>query len=1044
MKQIWKITCSLLLALLLCNTFGSAALAAPRAFGGWSDSNTIDINEHTLSLALAPGASGVHEFAIYNRSSSSDVYTVAVSSTYGWFDSREVAATYSVAAHSSVELRLPVYAPPLAPVGSYDTITVRVTGQDGTATAVSTTFFTHVLTSPVDTSAPIQFEFAKQFANETDGVINVSVVRPTTAITTFASVEYTPLDGTAISFCDARSCTTDYISSSGRLIFYPGEARKSFAIQLKQDTLIEDSEYFDIRLAAPLNTTLGATASTRATILHDAVIPSTTKVMDSATSAALSGMDSAGTLTFSSQTPYLQAVRKDDVIVAGVAANTPSGMLRKVTGKQLLPNGQVVLTTEPATLEQAIQQGGAALRKRLTPQDVADVTLAPGVTLGRSSAQPNLLDKFTLDINKVLYDADGNPATKNDQIVLSGRTVIDPVFDFMVDLGWFSLDELNFEVGVKQSTDIKLSANVQIQRTETITLAEYAFTPMTVMVGIVPLVFEPKLTVTTGIEGKFKLALSIGVKQELDAIAGVHYDDTNGWQNLSHFTPSTSFTPPTLAATLDGKAFLDIKGTLKLYGVVGPHALVSYYLKIAANTSQTPWWTLKHGLLMQAGMAMDLISLITVDYEAVVFDQSWELAHAPIDTTERVSVSSSGAQANNSSYVPTVSADGRYSVFSSGASNLVAGDTAVCDPSGSGRHNCNDIFIHDNTTGETTRISQALGGAQPNGDSTFPSISADGRFVLFESKASNLVPNDTNASSDIFLFDRTTSQITRVSVGSNGEQVAGSSAYAHMTPDARFITFVTAANNLIPGNSSFKFNVYLYDRAAGTTTYVSHGQGGALANGHSSAASISADGEYLVFASNADNLVADDTNGMNDVFLYRRSTNTIARIASLGTTGLNLSDNCAVISADGSTIALASIAALLPADTNNQYDIYTYARQTGQLTLVSLADNGMPSTGGAAMPQISADGTQVAFVSAANNLVDGDSDNRADVFLYTQASGNLKRITKTIDGAPLTSDVVTMALSANGRYIVYQTSASNVVANDTNNAYDIFLYSAAQ
>src|SRR6185369_16730455 len=139
------------------------------------------------------------------------------------------------------------------------------------------------------------------------------------------------------------------------------------------------------------------------------------------------------------------------------------------------------------------------------------------------------------------------------------------------------------------------------------------------------------------------------------------------------------------------------------------------------------------------------------------------------------SVATGGAQANGSSADPSMSGDGRFVAFVSTASNLVAGDTNAGQ----------DVFVRDRTANQTTRVSVATGGAQANGESFVPSISADGRFVAFSSFAQNLVPNDTNIQQDVFVRDRTTGQTTRVSVGPGGVQGNGFSDFPTISPDGR-------------------------------------------------------------------------------------------------------------------------------------------------------------------------------------------------------------------------------------------------------------------
>jgi Tol biopolymer transport system component len=209
-------------------------------------------------------------------------------------------------------------------------------------------------------------------------------------------------------------------------------------------------------------------------------------------------------------------------------------------------------------------------------------------------------------------------------------------------------------------------------------------------------------------------------------------------------------------------------------------------------------------------------------------------------TTRRVSVSSSGAQGDEDSLQPSMSADGRFVAFASGASNLVPGDTDFDET---------DVFVRDRTTHTTTRVSVSSTGAQGDDFSVDPSISADGRFVAFLSSADNLVPADTNGANDIFVRDRTTHTTTRVSVSSTGGQGNDSSRDPSISADGRFVAF---------SSTNFGGGVFVRDRTTHTTTLVS-------VSGFQQ--SISADGRFVAFASEASNLVPGDTNDHFDVFV---------------------------------------------------------------------------------------------------------------------------------------------------------------------------------
>ena len=270
--------------------------------------------------------------------------------------------------------------------------------------------------------------------------------------------------------------------------------------------------------------------------------------------------------------------------------------------------------------------------------------------------------------------------------------------------------------------------------------------------------------------------------------------------------------------------------------------------------------------------------------------------------------------------------------------------------------------------GNTTRVSVASDGTQANGGSFTPSISADGRYVAFASIAVNLVSGDTNGVQDIFVHDRQTGQTTRVSVASGGAQANGPSFDPSISADGRYVAFASNASNLVSGDTNNTGDIFVHDRQTGATTRVSIGPGGTQANRGSLAPSISADGRYVAFHSDATNLVSGVTNGTTHIFVHDRQTGATTRVsvASDGTEGNSVSIKPS-ISADGRYVAFQSIATnLVSGDTNRNQDIFVHDRQTGQTTRVSVASDGTEGNSGSNDPSISANGRYVAFQSQAN------------------------------------------------------------------------------
>jgi Tol biopolymer transport system component len=427
---------------------------------------------------------------------------------------------------------------------------------------------------------------------------------------------------------------------------------------------------------------------------------------------------------------------------------------------------------------------------------------------------------------------------------------------------------------------------------------------------------------------------------------------------------------------------------------------------------------------------------------ALILTPAGSVRAAPGNTV-RVSVASDGTQSNHDSYNPSISADGRFVAFESEATNLVSGDT----------NNFRDIFVHDRQTGQTTRVSVASDGTQSNQHSYNPSISADGRYVAFESEATNLVSGDTNNHRDIFVHDRQTGQTTRVSVASGGAQANDFSSNPSISADGRYVAFISVANNLVGGNTEpppnnpasgdtgVDHDVFVHDRQTGATTLVSVAMDGSEGNGDSEEVSISADGRYVAFMSWASNLVSGDTNNLSDIFVRDLQTNQTTRVsvASDGTQANNFSFEPS-ISADGRYVAFMSWADnLVSGDTNGDWDIFVHDRQTGATIRVSVATGGGQAAGRSQRPSISADGRYVAFASSASNLVSGDTNNHPDIFVHDRQTGVTTRVSVASDGTQTYVFSFDPSISADGRYVAFGSEADNLVSGDTNGRFDIFV-----
>jgi Tol biopolymer transport system component len=422
--------------------------------------------------------------------------------------------------------------------------------------------------------------------------------------------------------------------------------------------------------------------------------------------------------------------------------------------------------------------------------------------------------------------------------------------------------------------------------------------------------------------------------------------------------------------------------------------------------------------------------------------------------TERVSVDSAGAEGNNASTAASTSSGGRYVAFESFATNLVG--------VGNDNNNKPDVFVHDRQTGTTTRVSVGLAGAEGDDSSTDPSISSDGRYVAFESFATNLlgVGNDTNGFSDIFVHDRQTGTTTRVSVnyldvteGGNGPSFDPS-----ISGDSRYVAFESDADNLVVADNGLYYDVFVHDLQTGTTTRVSVDSAGAAGIGNSFAPSISSDGRYVAFESAADNLlgVGNDNNGVLDVFVHDRQTGATTRVSvdSAGAEGIGGDSSSCSISSDGRYVAFVSDATNLLGvgnDTNGRTDVFVHDRQTGATTRVSVDSAGAEGNNNSNFPSISSDGRYVAFESDATNLVGmgNDTNLSTDVFVHdrdTDGDGlydepgevSTTRVSKDLDGVQGNGNSNAPSISGDGGSVTFQSVADNLVAGDTLGFPDIF------
>jgi Tol biopolymer transport system component len=414
------------------------------------------------------------------------------------------------------------------------------------------------------------------------------------------------------------------------------------------------------------------------------------------------------------------------------------------------------------------------------------------------------------------------------------------------------------------------------------------------------------------------------------------------------------------------------------------------------------------------------------------------LATSLPERTFEISAPPGSGLANAASADPVISASGRFIAFDSAATNLGA-------PGVGGARN---VYVFDELSGLRRLVSSGLTGPA-NGDSGNPAIAADGSTVAFQSSASNLVANDSNGVSDVFV-QHGTGPIARVSVANDGSQANGPSSEPAISGDGRYVVFVSTATNLVPGDRSRQPEIFIRDLVAGTTSRVSVGVGGADPDGASSNPAISADGRVVSFDSSAGNLVPGHARaGQADVYARLLAGNTTERV-SVSTAGAEQNRSVRApfhqissLSADGRFVAFDSDASnLVVSDVNRSTDVFVRDRVARKTMLASENNAGFEGDNDSFAPYITPDGRFIAFESFARNLAPGGGP-RENVFVRDVELNATSVIDVAPGGASPTAEQIKQllqrpALSADGSLAVFSSTALNVT-HDPHGTENVFL-----
>ncbi|MCC5953380.1 MAG: S-layer homology domain-containing protein [Acidimicrobiia bacterium] len=415
----------------------------------------------------------------------------------------------------------------------------------------------------------------------------------------------------------------------------------------------------------------------------------------------------------------------------------------------------------------------------------------------------------------------------------------------------------------------------------------------------------------------------------------------------------------------------------------------------------------------------------------------WRRAGEPTGSTVRVSVAEDGTESEVTLLGGAISGNGNTVAFRYPGTKLVPG------VSGDVAH----LLVHDLDSGVTTRITEAIGGGEPDASvSPTVSLSHDGQVVAFLSAASDLVPDTTNDAPDVFVHDRTAGTIERVSLTSDGDEIDDVGLTVLLSADGRHVVFSSESSLLGPGITNDVSDIFVHDRVSGTTERVSVATGGDEANDHSWPDGVSADGRYITFTSMATNLVPEDTGDDWQVFVRDRvaGTTELVSVNSDGQPAAGHQENQGLgISADGRVALFRSRATnLVDDDTGGDRHVYVRDRVAGVTELVSVAPGGAPAndSSSGANHALSSDGRYVLFTSSATDLVPGVTNDENDVFVRDRVTGTTERVSVSTSGAEATGGNSSgLGISADGSRVLIGSSATNLVPDVTNETTDLYV-----
>lgn len=365
------------------------------------------------------------------------------------------------------------------------------------------------------------------------------------------------------------------------------------------------------------------------------VVPPTTKVIGPETLEHLSTVSPGlTTLTFSQSTSTLDGIEDGDVVVVWPSDLIPFSALRQVVDLEYLGDGSVVLTTTQATIEQAFQSASIRFSNTLEREDFELIHMAP-LTTGaqeRSVSRARLQGlEFTFDVDHVVFDADGDLTTTDDQVQARGALAFDlRIEDFVVDLGFFSVDEVRFLISNSVESEIALSSEIELlgieEEFELFRLVSR--TPLMVQAGPAPVFFWPVLTINLSVDGSITVEVETRATASASFLGGVVYE-AGEWDGVSDFNLDFGYEPPAVTAGMNAHAGLGPQLALMVYGVVGPTVSAEGYLELDVEPTRCPhWWKLLGGVQLDVGVVVEAFGRTLADFATTLVDVSRTLARA--------------------------------------------------------------------------------------------------------------------------------------------------------------------------------------------------------------------------------------------------------------------------------------------------------------------------------------------------------------------------------------------------------------------------------